>query len=141
MLCLQQTSVFSQSAGTNYRLTETMLDSLGSHKITTVDYYDGLGRPVLTTTDGLTTTGHAPYFLTPSQFRQHSSSTYSGDAYAYRETEYDAIGRPVAVGPGGATWHNARKAAHTRYITNMSNEVRRYTTTGISAAYFSDGGF
>ena len=166
LLCLQQTSVFSQSAGTNYRLTETMLDSLGSHKITTIDYYDGLGRPVLTTTDGLTTTGyftclmteydslnrkhrewmpaeggHAPYFLTPSQFRQHSSSTYSGDAYAYRETEYDAIGRPVAASPGGAAWHSARKAGHIKYITNKTGEVRRYTTTGISSAYFTDSGF
>ena len=64
LLCLQQTATFSQSAGTNYRLTETMLYSLGSHKVTTVDYYDGLGRPVLSTTDGLTTTGYFTSLMT-----------------------------------------------------------------------------
>ena len=39
LLCLQQATAFSQSDGTNYRLTETMLDSLGARKVTTVDYY------------------------------------------------------------------------------------------------------
>jgi hypothetical protein len=54
---------FAQSDNQNYVQTETMLTEGGEHKITTIEYCDGLGRPYLTATTGLNTTGTTAYSL------------------------------------------------------------------------------
>ena len=54
---------FAQSSNQNYVQTETMLTENGEHKITTIEYCDGLGRPYLTATTGLNTIGASAYSL------------------------------------------------------------------------------
>ena len=52
-LCALTISVKAQSPTQNYVLTKDVLDVDGTHAITTVTYYDGLGYPVETATNGL----------------------------------------------------------------------------------------
>ena len=55
----------------NYVKTETMLNESGSRKTTSVQFYDGLGRPSLSATNSVNTSGK----------------------YVYRLQTYDHIGR------------------------------------------------
>lgn len=52
-LCALAISVKAQSPTQNYVLSKDVLDVDGTHAITTVTYYDGLGYPVETATNGL----------------------------------------------------------------------------------------
>ena len=47
----------AQDTGRNYVLTSRYLDSLGVRSVTTVQYFDGLGRPSQQCTDGIGTSG------------------------------------------------------------------------------------
>lgn len=60
-LCALTISVKAQSPTQNYVLTKDVLDVDGTHAITTVTYYDGLGYPVETATNDL---GGTVYNLT-----------------------------------------------------------------------------
>ena len=52
-LCALAISVKAQSPTQNYVLSKDVLDVDGTHAITTVTYYDGLGYPMETATNGL----------------------------------------------------------------------------------------
>lgn len=52
-LCALTISVKAQSPAQNYVMSKDVLDVDGTHAITTVTYYDGLGYPVETATNGL----------------------------------------------------------------------------------------
>ena len=52
-LCALAISVKAQSPTQNYVLSKDVLDVDGTHAITTVTYYDGLGYPVETATNSL----------------------------------------------------------------------------------------
>ena len=52
-LCALDISVKAQSPTQNYVMSKDVLDVDGTHAITTVTYYDGLGYPVETATNGL----------------------------------------------------------------------------------------
>ncbi len=119
MLLMVSQISHAQSSNPNYITTETFLDSLGTKKVTSVQYYDGLGRPNVLATNGLSpnrkyvytmteydSLGHetrtwlpavgATYlnFISVGTMSTQSQSTYGGDAYAFSETTYDALGRP-----------------------------------------------
>lgn len=46
-------SGFSQSSTENYIQTETMLDKNGSNKLTSIQYFDGLGKAIQTVVSGV----------------------------------------------------------------------------------------
>ena len=71
LLCALTISSKAQSPTQNYVMSKEVLDVGGTHAITTVTYYDGLGNPVETATNGLGGTGK----------------------YAYTLQEHDALGR------------------------------------------------
>ena len=54
-------TVQAQTSSKNYILEKQMLDAAGTQAITTVTYYDGLGYPEETTTNGLGGNGKFVY--------------------------------------------------------------------------------
>ena len=132
MLLMVSQISHAQSSNPNYITTETFLDSLGTKKVTSVQYYDGLGRPNVLATNGLspnrkyvyTMTEYdnmgreaktwlpavgttSPVFISTSTMSTKSQNTYEGDAYAYSEVTYDTLGRPVFVSTPGDAWYQA----------------------------------
>ena len=122
-------------------------------KTTTVQYYDGIGRPTSLSIKGLNTSGKSVCSLTEydemgresrqwqptpgnglySQMTPSSMSSYSNtyfqDRYGYSDTRYDALGRTVSVSTPGQAW-NTRKAGKTiEYLTNGANTVKKYTNS------------
>ena len=63
LLCALTISSKAQSPTQNYVMSKEVLDVDGTHAITTVTYYDGLGNPVETATNGLGGTGKYAYTL------------------------------------------------------------------------------
>lgn len=51
----------AQSVPQNCVQTQTMLNALGTAKVTDVQYHDGLGRPEIHVTSGLGTSGNSAY--------------------------------------------------------------------------------
>mgnify|MGYP004463225415 CR=1 FL=1 len=122
-------------------------------KTTTVQFYDGIGRPTSLSIKGLNTSGKCVCSLTEYDemgrecrqwlpvpenglFNQMTpssisslSSTYFQDHYGYCDTEYDALGRTVFVSAPGQEW-NAKKAGKIiEYLTNGANTVKKYVCT------------
>ncbi len=138
----------AQTTGQNYVKSETMLDSLGVRRQTTVQYYDGLGRPTQSVTNALG--GNGTYmatlkeldaldretrswlpqavpsadYVSPSTFINSASAS---GTYPYADNTYDALDRLVQSCGAGAEWHTAGKSANKVYSTNRQNEVRKYS--------------
>ncbi len=138
----------AQTTGQNYVKSETMLDSLGQRRQTTVQYYDGLGRPTQSVTNALG--GNGTYmatlkeldaldretrswlpqavpsadYVSPSTFINSASAS---GTYPYADNTYDALDRLVQSCGAGAEWHTAGKSANKVYSTNRQNEVRKYS--------------
>lgn len=136
----------AQSADRNYVLTHTALDSTGRMSAT-VQYCDGMGRPVVSVSDGMSgsgrhtairqeydmlgrktltwlpvATGSADYILPDGNAEQEQY----GDEIGFTHTSYDALSRPTeAVGPGRAWWSGSH-AARTIYGTNGKDDVKLY---------------
>ena len=130
----------------NYIRTDVMLDSAGASRMTTVKYYDGLGRLEQTVAVGASPSGadlvmHSSrdragrivqqFCATPSAgggayvdgARVHAlaAETYA-DANPYAITEYEQspLGRQVAVTGAGQAWHSEGKSTRTAYLTNSA---------------------
>lgn len=130
----------------NYIRTDVMLDSAGASRMTTVKYYDGLGRLEQTVAVGASPSGadlvmHSSrdragrivqqFCATPSAgggayvdgARVHAlaAETY-GDANPYALTEYEQspLSRQVAVTGAGQAWHSEGKSTRTAYLTNSA---------------------
>ncbi len=130
----------------NYIRTDVMLDSAGASRMTTVKYYDGLGRLEQTVAVGASPTGadlvmHSSrdragrivqqFCATPSAgggtyvdgARVHAlaAETYA-DANPYALTEYEQspLSRQVAVTGAGQAWHSEGKSTRTAYLTNSA---------------------
>lgn len=132
--------------GTNYVQTMDMLSST-TGKITR-QYYDGLGRPVETAKN---ITGNYVYTMQTYDLKGRVSqewlpavggsspdylSTIQGltgnpypDLNAYSLTTYDALDRAIFIQTPGDTWHSASKGITKEYITNATNNVKRYSAS------------
>lgn len=146
-------SLSAQPYTRNYVKTVTMLDEESANSITEFQYYDLLGRPDLTATNGLGENGRYAYSVveyneaglvmtefpvsaddssnpdTPSanSVRGMGQSTY-GDQKPYTVKQYDALGRLVySCGPG-KEWHNQNKHVSVSYGVNSANSVKIYTS-------------
>lgn len=131
---------------TNYILSETYLSK--SSKIQQYEFFDGLGRSTITANNGIDGSGKFSYTLkkhsgegnvveqwlpvlgnktietkTIDDIQRAASSDYS-DSYAYDDSEYDALNRPIRHHKAGQAWKS--KPATTTYITNAANDVKRY---------------
>lgn len=135
-------------------------DSLRNMKV--IQYYDGLGRPSLTADGSANIDGNYVYTLqtydmlgreqakwmpvagsaTPtnmgtSAFQQLSSSAY-GNSYAHVDNSYDALGRQISLTNAGQSWHASPGACKsTEYVSNSSNQVRRYLINSGGYVYSS----
>lgn len=138
----------------NYRTAATMLDSNASDSLLTVQYYDQWGRPsliasqeksssrkfsyALQTYDFLgrpsrawntvPTNDSSPNFMTEAEFASESATTY-GDTLAFSETTYDVLGNVVRETIPGEAWKPEGRQNTFQYLTNTSNEVKRYSIT------------
>lgn len=153
-LCALAISVKAQSPTQNYVLSKDVLDVDGTHAITTVTYYDGLGYPVETATNGLGGTGKYAYtllehdalgrekqswlpgtqkdgcsFVVPSELSS-SLITFHKDRNPYSVNSYDALDRQVSTLGAGESWHTAKKSIEQRYGSNEANSIKRYQVSG-----------
>ena len=165
LLCLLLSALPSsaQDVGRNYVKSQRYLDADGARRVTTVQYFDGLGRPSQQCTDGMGTTGRyvhtavcydrsgrdsvvwlpavggtSPSYLddTPSL----SSTTYSDDG-AFSVSSYDPLDRVLHASTPGEAWHSAGKGKTTTYITNGEDDVKYYVTSSLTSATFSLQGY
>lgn len=137
--------------GRNYTKTITPLDASESNSITALQYYDGLGRPVLAATNGMGGEGRGVYTMQDFDGMDRAVRTYLpavgggnldyqsgnsisalarqtyGDSHAYSDVAYDALGRETYTQSPGDEWHRAHKGVAKRYVTNGRNDVKLYT--------------
>ena len=154
LLCALTISSKAQSPTQNYVMSKEVLDVGGTHAITTVTYYDGLGYPVETATNGLGGTGKYAYtlqehdalgrekqswlpgtqkdgcsFVAPSELSS-SLITFHKDRNPYSVNSYDALDRQVSTLGAGESWHTAKKSVEQRYGSNEANSIKRYQVSG-----------
>ena len=151
-LWLAATGIHAQSPSDNYVRTTLMLDSAGTRTRVSVDYYDGMGRPVQHVT-GSPVPGRAVHVsrtynargllageTLPAPVQQEGRARVGkgslasallsqyGDSMAHTLHSYDALGRETSSRGPGAAW-----TAHPRttaFGTNSATEVRRLTADG-----------
>ena len=154
LLCALTISSKAQSPTQNYVMSKEVLDVGGTRAITTVTYYDGLGNPVETATNGLGGTGKYAYtlqehdalgrekqswlpgtqkdgcsFVAPSELSS-SLITFHKDRNPYSVNSYDALDRQVSTLGAGESWHTAKKSVEQRYGSNEANSIKRYQVSG-----------
>ena len=154
LLCALTISSKAQSPTQNYVMSKEVLDVGGTHAITTVTYYDGLGNPVETATNGLGGTGKYAYtlqehdalgrekqswlpgtaqsgcsFVSPSELSS-SLIAFHNDQNPYSLNRYDVLDRQISTLGAGESWHKAKKSVNQRYSSNESNSVKRYQVSG-----------
>jgi len=107
-----------QDVRENFVRCDTYLDSLGLHRTVAVQWFDGLGRPTVSATDGLSADG------TDAVWGGDISGTV--DEYAHEPEEngwdipntlttgyrYDALGRMTESVPGDAAHSHAEKVTY-----------------------------
>ncbi len=138
-------TAFAQT-NANYIKTVRMLDSLQSHTVISYQFYDGLGRQVLSATNGMGMSGNYAYTLqtydaagnvsrqwlpvvgsssiqlmAESSVSPLSSSQY-GDSYGYNSFAYDALGRLTESTIPGDVWHTGSKKKTIANIINNSGD-------------------
>ena len=153
----------AQDTGRNYVLTSRYLDSLGVRSVTTVQYFDGLGRPSQQCTDGTGTSGRyvhstvirdlsgrdsvvwlpvaggtSPSYL--DDISSLSSTTYSDDG-AFSVSSYDPLDRVLHTSTPGDAWRSSGKVRSTSYVTNGEGDVKYYTTSDLTSATFTQQGY
>ncbi len=147
-------NTFSQtpSVTQNYVQVQTYRGSSSSQPVTSIDYLDGLGRPIQSVTHQgspmgkdlitKTTTYDAvgreekTYLLTPDTLSNGAflsalatqASRFYGDNTPFTQPIYEAspLNRVVAQYGAGAAWRVANRAMRSSYQVNMVNEVRRW---------------
>ena len=154
LLCALTISSKAQSPTQNYVMSKEVLDVGGTHAITTVTYYDGLGNPVETATNGLGGIGKYAYtlqehdalgrekqswlpgtaqsgcsFVSPSELSS-SLIAFHNDQKPYSLNRYDVLDRQISTLGAGESWHKAKKSVNQRYSSNESNSVKRYQVSG-----------
>lgn len=142
-------SVFSQSSAENYIKVETMLDEKGCNRITSIQYFDGLGKSVQSVESGINQDpNQTNYLITeydamgrvdkkwlPIAGRSlgfvSSKESEATDSKAYSQTQYDAIDRPIFISTPGSDMRGRGKKIE--YLTNWNtrgkNKVKKYVLT------------
>jgi len=153
-LLLPATTLSAQTSGQNYVLRRTMLNEQGSGSVTTVSYYDGLGRLSETATNGQGTGGRyvytlqhydggdrvvwqtlpapataSPDWLDSAAVWQKLATQYPGEGHPYLQDDYDALGRPVTRWGAGDSWRTSDRPVRHALASNKASEVRRYSVT------------
>ena len=137
----------AQTATENYVKSEAFINGSGG-KVTTVQYYDGLGRPTLNATNSLGKNGYYVYTLQQYDYgdriSEQSIRAYGGTTPVYTtdlnwmDTDthhsttytYDALDRvTIEKGPGDL-WHNNSRFKLSAYLLNSASEVKLYTVSG-----------
>ncbi len=147
----------------NYVKTSQMLDTSGGSSIISIQYYDGLGRPVETISGGQNTVGAflnsvscydaldnvsrtwLPVAQSDSSFMalgsipSLSSVTYRGDTHAYCDCTYDVAGRILRTSMPGNGCTN--KGVTMEYTTNQpADSVKKYAINNLTAPpYYAAG--
>ena len=149
MAAAASVAIHAQTSSQNYVKTETFINGNGG-KVTTVQYFDGLGRPVLTATDGQGSGGNfvytrqhydygqrvasqtipaygtsSPDFLTDSQLSWKYADTHRSTTF-----QYDALDRVITEKGPGDEWHASNRFRHTAYQLNAAGEVKLYRVSG-----------
>lgn len=137
----------AQTDTMNYVKSEAFINGSGG-KVTTIQYYDGLGRPTLNATNSLGKDGKYVYTRQQYDFgdriSERSIRAYGGTTPVYNATlywmdtdthrsttyTYDALDRvTIEKGPGDL-WHNGSHFKQFTYILNGASEVKLYTVSG-----------
>lgn len=145
-VCQTVLPAFSQSANANYVLTETLLDEDGINKVSSVQYYDGLGWPIQEVRNGVNSTQGAakststvydecrrvrrqwlPIAVSSLDYDAGVTSS-SSDPLAYSGTTYDALDRPVFTSTAGSDMQGRGKSF--AYTTNAGGSVMRFSVSG-----------
>lgn len=146
------TYAYQYSRDDNHIAAQFFLDAEGNKRVLSLQYYDGLGRPVQTTSNGIGGNGvfvsevteydgisrvsrqWLPFVtgpvITPMNIGETASlskDTYDDDRYAYSVKHYDALGRITEMETPGEAWHSAHKVISKEYVTNGKNDVKLYT--------------
>ncbi len=152
-------SAVAQTTTENYVKSEVFINGSGG-KVTTVQYYDGLGRPTLNATNSRGNNGMYVYtsrqydygdriteqtiaaYGTASPVYNASLTWMNSDTHHSTTFTFDALDRPTAERGPGDLWHNNSRFRGTSYLLNSSNEVRLYTVTDNSlsqSSYYGEG--
>ena len=135
----------------DYDIDDNMhIDSL-LNKTTTIQYFDGLGRPTIKAQNGVNTANNyvytmqtydqmgrgkeqwlpiigdiIPNYMSRGAYVAASYNTYN-DNYAYSTTSYDALGREIETTSPGEAWHSAGKKTLKSYEVE-ANYNNKYST-------------
>ena len=150
LLCALSAKADAQSLSQNYVLGKQMLDAEGTRAITSVTYYDGLGYPIETATNGLGGTGKYAYTLleydlpgrtkrewlagaigsdcsfVPSSELSSSLTAYHKDQNPYTVKESDVLDREGSILGPGEHWHTAQKKVVRQYSSNQASSIKYY---------------
>ena len=133
----------------NYVMSVTLLDSLGNNSSASIQYYDALGRPSVSCVSGPTAMSN--YLLSSQTYDRQGrvntrmlpvnqgnttagtiatleskAKTIYDDTKPYQSILYDALGRPVSYVKPGSAWHDSGRCRSVDYVSNRSQEVKRY---------------
>lgn len=148
------------------RTVETVLnDTIGDGSSSNIQYYDGIGRPVLSASNGVNTDGTYVYgfseydasgnvsrqwlpvaggtdpsHLSASDIASMSSAFY-GDGHPFSDITYDGLQRPVFMSAAGDAWNSPVRGDSTTYITNAASSVKRYVPDASADGFHQDGFF
>ena len=149
----------AQTTSENFVKSETFINGNGG-KVTTVQYYDGMGRPTLNATNSLGNGGK--YVYTRQQYdycgrvSEQSIAAYGSTSpeystslnWIYNDTHrsttftYDVLDRiTIEKGPGDP-WHTNSRFNRVSYLLNNANEVKLYMISGNTLSqsdYYGEG--
>ena len=144
---------YGQDVRENFVRCDTYLDSMGLHRTVSVQWFDGLGRPAVSATDGLSPDGtvarglaeHDALGRTVREWlpgidssggvlehmgadavRGLSVACHGGDSVPFTSYRHDAFGRTVSVRGPGQEWDGRQTAAEYGFNTSEGRQVRRY---------------
>ena len=147
LLCtLASLDVKAQSDVHNYVIKSSMLDEQGLNSVTTIEYYDGLGRKEQVVSNGVKPENPSKALLSRTIYDdrgnewkkflpvpttgldyQTNISYKHDDSKALSAITYDALDRPVfATTPGNDMGGRGKKH---EYLANKANSVKKYTVS------------
>ena len=136
----------AQSDDNNYAIKSSMQDEQGLNSVTTIEYYDGLGRKEQVVTNGVKPGYSSKALLSRTMYDdrgnewkkflpvttigleyQTNISYKHNDSKALSAITYDALDRPVfATTPGSDMGGKGKKH---EFLANKANCVKKYTVS------------